>query len=126
IEAGTPELYYLNPSDNLWKVTSMWRVVEHEDTINLSVDMDAFGDLVTILIQGNFININVGKEDKEKAARFDHKDAMKEFSIEMNPNFVQLGVKGDDFEASKRVARMYIFKLNAEEIKNYAEGKNEC
>ncbi|RZC78284.1 hypothetical protein C5167_002509 [Papaver somniferum] len=126
IEAGTPELYYLNPSENLWKITSMWRVVEHEDLLFLTLDLKAIGDLVSVHMDGKFINIEVKKENKENgAARFHHKDGMKKFSIEMNPHFLHLGIKVDDIKGWEGIARNYISKLTPIEIKRYAETKND-
>ncbi|KAI3833571.1 hypothetical protein MKX03_004468, partial [Papaver bracteatum] len=126
IEAGTPELYYLNPSDNLWKTTSMWRVVEHEDHLFMTLDLKAIGDLVSVHMNGTFINIEVKKEDKENStARFDHKDGMKKFFIEMNPHFLYLGIKGDDIKGWEGISRLYISKLTPIEIKKYVETKND-
>ncbi|KAI3920301.1 hypothetical protein MKW92_007233, partial [Papaver armeniacum] len=100
IEYGTPELYYLNPSDNLWKITSMWKVVEHEDLLVLTMDLKAIGDLVWTKVDGKFINIEVEEENKETGAgRFEHKDGMKNFSIEMNPHFLHIDIVGDDMKS---------------------------
>ncbi|RZC53616.1 hypothetical protein C5167_012476 [Papaver somniferum] len=79
IEAETPEDYYLNPSDNLMKVTSMWSVVEHADVLEVSINTVFIGDLVFIMPNGeeNIINILVDVENKKKDARFHHQDGMK-------------------------------------------------
>ncbi|RZC78287.1 hypothetical protein C5167_002508 [Papaver somniferum] len=72
IKAGTPENYYLDPSDNLMKITSVWRVFEHEDVLELSVDCLSIGDLVLLGPQPekNEIQIVVDLENMERAARF--------------------------------------------------------
>ncbi|RZC78292.1 hypothetical protein C5167_002498 [Papaver somniferum] len=97
IEAGTPEDYYLDPSDNLMKIAFMWSVVEHEDDLVLSINMVLIGDLVFIEVDGekNIINIEVDVENKRKAARFHHEDGMKNFSIVMNPKFLKLDLNSD-------------------------------
>ncbi|KAI3833568.1 hypothetical protein MKX03_004465, partial [Papaver bracteatum] len=116
LEAGTPELYYLNLSDNLWKITSMWRVVENEERLVLTIDYDALGDLVMTRFDGKFINIEVEEENKEKAARFEHKYGMKKFIIEMNPNFLELGITSDPtIRPSSGIHRMFITKLKLKE-----------
>ncbi|RZC78285.1 hypothetical protein C5167_002513 [Papaver somniferum] len=126
IEDGTPELYYLNPSDNLWKIASEWRVVEYEDILVLTMHMIGIGDLVSVLMDGKFMNIEVEKENKEKAARFQHKDGMKNFCIEMNPHFLKLGITLDPtVQLSQGTSRTFITKLTPEEIKKYAETKND-
>ncbi|KAI3833570.1 hypothetical protein MKX03_004467, partial [Papaver bracteatum] len=125
IEAGTPEDYYLNPTDNLWKVASMWKVDEQEDVLVLTIDMRSFGDVVIIHLRGKLICIEVRKENKEKAARFDHEDGMKFFDIEMNPNFLKLVPRVDDNTIRSAFSRQCISKLTPEEIKNYAERKND-
>ncbi|KAI3997304.1 hypothetical protein MKX01_009148 [Papaver californicum] len=118
IEAGTPEKYYLNPSENLFKIVSEWNVVEHENLLILTIVMDGFGDEVMTRMDGKFINIEVTRENKEKAARFDHKDGMKNFSIEMNPNFLKLGVTLDrTIKISLGIQRMFITKIKADEEK---------
>ncbi|XP_026382715.1 uncharacterized protein LOC113277977 [Papaver somniferum] len=35
MEAGTPEKYYINPSEKLMSMVPDWRVVEHENAIEL-------------------------------------------------------------------------------------------
>ncbi|RZC78291.1 hypothetical protein C5167_002499 [Papaver somniferum] len=121
IEAGTPEDYYLNPSDNLWKMVSEWNVVEHEDVLVLSADLLGFGDLVYVDIQDGFINIDVETENKETgAARFNHKYGMKKFIIEiMNPKFLNLKVKDD--RTLKLSYKAVHFQAQVEEMK-----KNVC
>ncbi|KAI3855630.1 hypothetical protein MKW92_007541, partial [Papaver armeniacum] len=89
IEDGTPEDYYLDPSDNLMKITSAWSVVEHEDHLVLSISTLSIGDLVMVAPDEDVIHIAVIKENKEKAARFHHKDGMNMFSIKMNPKFLK-------------------------------------
>ncbi|KAI3944834.1 hypothetical protein MKW92_002201, partial [Papaver armeniacum] len=112
IEAGTPEKYYLNPSDNLWKVASEWNVVEHKDFLSLTIHSFGLGDSIITMFDGKFINIEVQKENKEKAARFEHKDGMKNFSIEMNPKFLHLGVTLDPtLRPSQGIKRIFISKL---------------
>ncbi|KAI3833563.1 hypothetical protein MKX03_004460 [Papaver bracteatum] len=116
IEAGTPEKYYLNPSENLWKITSAWDVVELEDVLVLTMDSFGIGDLVMTMMDGKFINTKVLRENKEIAARFDDKEGMKKFSIEMNPNFLELAVKLDPtLSLSQGVKRMFISKIKAAE-----------
>ncbi|KAI3836922.1 hypothetical protein MKW98_005255 [Papaver atlanticum] len=118
IEAGSPEDYYLNPSDNLWKMVSEWNVVEHEDFLVLTIHNYGLGDGVCTRFEGKFINIEVFAENKEKAARFEHKDGMKNFSIEMNPNFLHLGVTLDRrLKLSQGIQRLFISKLEDEEMK---------
>ncbi|KAI3833567.1 hypothetical protein MKX03_004464, partial [Papaver bracteatum] len=95
IEDGTPEDYYLDPSDNLMKITSAWRVVEHEDYLVLSISLHSIGDLVAVAPEKDVIHIAVLKENKEKAAHFRHKDGMNKFTIKMNPEFLKY-VKDDD------------------------------
>ncbi|KAI3944833.1 hypothetical protein MKW92_002200, partial [Papaver armeniacum] len=95
IEAGTPEDYYLDPSDNLMKIAFMWSVVEQEDVLVLSINTALIGDLVFIRAKENIVNIQVDVENKKKAARFHHQDGMKNFSIEMNPKFLKLDMKSD-------------------------------
>ncbi|XP_026412892.1 uncharacterized protein LOC113308643 [Papaver somniferum] len=90
IEAGTSEDYYLNPSDNLMKMVSEWRVIEHEDVLVVTINMYGFGNGLLIEVKEKFINFEITQENKEKAARFEHKDGMKKFSIEMNPKFLNL------------------------------------
>ncbi|RZC78281.1 hypothetical protein C5167_002547 [Papaver somniferum] len=112
IEAGTPEKYYLNPSDNLWKVASEWNVVEHEDFLSLTIHSFGLGDSIITMFDGKFINMEVQKENKEKAARFEHKDGMKNFSIEMNPKFLNLKVTLDPtLRPSQGIKRIFISKL---------------
>ncbi|KAI3833575.1 hypothetical protein MKX03_004472 [Papaver bracteatum] len=94
-EAGTPEDFYLDPSDNLMKITSMWSVVEQEDVLVLSINTALIGDLVFIMAKENIITITVDVENKKKAARFHHQDGMKKFFIEMNPKFLKLDMKSD-------------------------------
>ncbi|KAI3894466.1 hypothetical protein MKX03_013797 [Papaver bracteatum] len=95
IEAGTPEDYYLDPSDNLMEIASMWSVVEHEDVLVLSINTVLIGDLVFIKAGENIITITVDVENKKKAGRFHHEDGMKKFFIEMNPKFLKLDMKSD-------------------------------
>ncbi|MCL7021505.1 hypothetical protein MKW94_015052 [Papaver nudicaule] len=113
IEAGTPENYYLNPSDNLMKIASEWRVIEHEDFLTLTINHHGFGNLIFITFPENSFNIEVKVENKETgAARFDHQDGMKKFSIEMNPKFLESRIQRDE---SVRLAaptqRFFITKL---------------
>ncbi|KAI3855633.1 hypothetical protein MKW92_007544, partial [Papaver armeniacum] len=90
IEAGTPKDYYLDPSDNLWKITSAWTVVELEDYLVLTVKLLDIGDLVLFGPPEEYeIQISVIEENKEKAARFEHKDGMKKFRIKTNPKFIK-------------------------------------
>ncbi|KAI3871381.1 hypothetical protein MKX03_031703, partial [Papaver bracteatum] len=52
--------------------------------------------------------------NKEKAAHFYHKDGMKNFSIKMNPKFLNVNVKVDDASntvRSESTTRMFIKKL---------------
>ncbi|MCL7021978.1 hypothetical protein MKW94_000581 [Papaver nudicaule] len=103
IEAGTPEKYYLNPSENLMKIAaSAWRVVEHEDFLTLTIDSDGFGGFVTVSFEGKFINIEV-----------DHKDGKKKFSIEMNPKLLNSTVEIDPaaLKPSEGTSRLIISKL---------------
>ncbi|KAI3865162.1 hypothetical protein MKX03_016102 [Papaver bracteatum] len=44
MEAGNPGKYYINPSQKLMSKASEWRVIEHEDGIELIFNLDAFGD----------------------------------------------------------------------------------
>ncbi|RZC90785.1 hypothetical protein C5167_028618 [Papaver somniferum] len=116
IKAGTPEDYYLDPSDNLMKITSAWRVVEHEDVLEFSVDCLSIGDLVLLGTQPekNEIQIVVALENMERAARFYHKDGMKNFSIKMNLKFLNVYGKVDDGTNSVRsesTTRLFIKKL---------------
>ncbi|KAI3836924.1 hypothetical protein MKW98_005257, partial [Papaver atlanticum] len=64
IEAGTPEKYYLNPSENLWKMTSAWNVVEHKDILTLNIHMTGFGNFVATSVEGKFINVEVQKKTR--------------------------------------------------------------
>ncbi|KAI3915573.1 hypothetical protein MKW92_029874 [Papaver armeniacum] len=80
--------------------------------------MDSFGigDLVMTMMDGKFINIKVLRENKEISARFDDKEGMKKFSIEMNPNFLELQVQLDPtLRLSQGVKRMFISKIKAAE-----------
>ncbi|KAI3836934.1 hypothetical protein MKW98_005267, partial [Papaver atlanticum] len=100
IEAGTPDMYFLNPSDNSWKIASMWSVVENEDDLVLSINMGRIGDRVFFIADQNIITIVVDVENKEKAGRFDHKDGMKKFFIEMNPKFLKIDFESDAIPCS--------------------------
>ncbi|RZC90787.1 hypothetical protein C5167_028616 [Papaver somniferum] len=116
MKAGTPEVYYLDPSDNLMKITSDWRVVEHEDFLELSVDCLSIGHLVLFGADPgeNVIQIVVALENKERAARFHHKDGMTNFSIKMNPKFLDVYYKVEDASnrvRSERTTRLIINKL---------------
>ncbi|KAI3960225.1 hypothetical protein MKW98_016949 [Papaver atlanticum] len=44
MEAGTPGKYYINPSPKLMSKASEWRVVEHEDSVEMIFNKGAFGD----------------------------------------------------------------------------------
>ncbi|KAI3915570.1 hypothetical protein MKW92_029871 [Papaver armeniacum] len=72
------------------KITSAWSVVEHEDHLVLSISLLKIGDLVAVAPEEDVIHIAVIKENKEKAARFHHKDGMKMFSIKMNQKFLKI------------------------------------
>ncbi|KAI3833422.1 hypothetical protein MKW92_041019 [Papaver armeniacum] len=77
-------------------------------------------------MDGKFMSIQVEKENKQKDARFEHKDGMKNFCIEMNPHFLELGITIDPtVRLSQGTARTFITKLTPEEIKRYAETKND-
>lgn len=122
IAAGSPNNYYLNPLENLWKIASNWSAVEHEDVINLTFHMGAFGDPIYLSVkQSKFININVGIDAYKMPDGYADKNGMRNFSIELNANFLKLGIKGDYTKGPESIARMYISKLNAEEIKNNAQ-----
>ncbi|KAI3884815.1 hypothetical protein MKW92_024729, partial [Papaver armeniacum] len=120
IEAGTPEKYYLNPSENLWKMTSAWNVVEHKDILTLNIHMTGFGNFVVTTIEGKFINIEVQKQNKEiSAARCPH-EILKKYSFEMNPSFLSLSVRDDPtLRLSEGTFRLFLSKLKPEEMKNY-------
>ncbi|MCL7038628.1 hypothetical protein MKW94_001262 [Papaver nudicaule] len=116
IEAGTPELYYLNPSENLMKMASEWSVVDQEDRLALTVHLFGFGDDNRIRVDGKFIKLEVVTENKEKAARFaDDKNDMKNFSFEMNTNYLDhLHVTDDrSLKVSEGTIRLYLSKLKA-------------
>ncbi|MCL7040938.1 hypothetical protein MKW94_007822 [Papaver nudicaule] len=110
IEAGTPELYYLNPSENLMKMASGWSVVEHEDFLSLTIHVEAFGQCISISPKGKFIGIQVQTENMENVA------SDKNGSFEMNPNFLNLRVMGTDptLRLSEGTFRLFLFKLKAE------------
>ncbi|RZC90786.1 hypothetical protein C5167_028617 [Papaver somniferum] len=120
IGAGTPENYYLDPSDNLMKIRSAWSVVEHKDFFVLSVDLFAIGDLVLFGPEAEEyeFQIAVVLENKIKAARFKHKDGMKVFRIKMNPKFIKkINVEDDATyrvlpEDPSKMVRVMIFKRN--------------
>ncbi|KAI3947733.1 hypothetical protein MKX01_034398, partial [Papaver californicum] len=61
------------------------------------------------------------EDSYKKPAGYADKNGMKNFSIEMNPNFLKLGIKCDDIKGWEGILRMCISKLNAEEIKSYAD-----
>ncbi|KAI3960226.1 hypothetical protein MKW98_016950 [Papaver atlanticum] len=44
MEAGTPGKYYINPSEKLMSKASDWKVLEHEDAIEMIFNQDAFGE----------------------------------------------------------------------------------
>ncbi|MCL7035795.1 hypothetical protein MKW94_018931 [Papaver nudicaule] len=112
IEAGTPENYYLNPSDNLMKIASEWRAIEYEYFLTLTIHTDGFGDLVCVRFGEKSIDIEVKEENKEKAARFEHGDGMKNFSFEMNPNFLNLKAELDPtIKITEGTSRLIISKL---------------
>ncbi|KAI3836933.1 hypothetical protein MKW98_005266, partial [Papaver atlanticum] len=122
IAAGSPNNYYLNPSENLWKIASKWSVVEYQDVIVLTIYMRGLApDGVYISVEGKFININIGQDGYKMPAGYADKIGMKNFTVELNPNFLQLGVTCDYTKASEGISRWYIFKLNAEDIKNNVE-----
>ncbi|KAI3892804.1 hypothetical protein MKX03_000908, partial [Papaver bracteatum] len=96
IAAGTPEDYYLDPSENLWKISYSWEVVELQDHIVLSVNLLSIGDRVLVAPhEDDVIRIAVLKENKEKAARFDHIQGMKYFTIKINKKFLKIDDKDD-------------------------------
>ncbi|KAI3911604.1 hypothetical protein MKW92_048198, partial [Papaver armeniacum] len=65
------------------------------------------------------------KENKQRCS-FQHKDGMKNFCIEMNPHFLELGITLDPtVRLSQGTARTFITKLTPEEIKRYVETKND-
>ncbi|KAI3960220.1 hypothetical protein MKW98_016944 [Papaver atlanticum] len=45
MKAGNPGKYYINPSEKLMSLASHWKVVEHEDAIELIFDEAVFGDI---------------------------------------------------------------------------------
>ncbi|KAI3855482.1 hypothetical protein MKX03_004339 [Papaver bracteatum] len=51
MEYGTPGKYYINPSPKLMSNASDWKVIEHEDAIEMIFNQDAF---VNIPIAGRF------------------------------------------------------------------------
>ncbi|KAI3855629.1 hypothetical protein MKW92_007540, partial [Papaver armeniacum] len=117
IEAGTPEDYYLDPSDNLMKITSDWSVVEHEDVLELTFNMFGIGERVFVVAKQHIIYIVVDVEDKETgAARFEHKDGMKNFSIEMNPKFLNFRIKNESWKMSKNgIGKLFVNKFKLKE-----------
>ncbi|KAI3953796.1 hypothetical protein MKW98_017620 [Papaver atlanticum] len=94
------------------KIASKWSVVEHEDYLTFTVHIFDFGGTIFIKIKENFISIVAARENKEKAARFDHKDEMGNFGMEMNPYYLSLIVQDDpSLRMSEGAARLYISKL---------------
>ncbi|KAI3911605.1 hypothetical protein MKW92_048199 [Papaver armeniacum] len=105
------------------KITSAWRVVEHEDYLVLTVDLFAIGDFVFFgpVPEEYEIQIAVALENKEKAARFKHRDGMMNFSIKMNPKFIKKIDDKDDAtykvlpEDPSKLVRVMIYKLKLKE-----------
>ncbi|KAI3865164.1 hypothetical protein MKX03_016104 [Papaver bracteatum] len=48
MEAGTPGKYYINPSPKLMSRASYWRVVEHEDGVELTFNKGAFDGVLYV------------------------------------------------------------------------------
>ncbi|KAI3925373.1 hypothetical protein MKW92_029156 [Papaver armeniacum] len=108
-------------------MTSEWNVVEHKDILALNIHISGFGDHVSSSLRGKFIHLKVEKETKENAARFGHMDGMKNFHFEMNPDFLDLGVKDDrTVKMADGTLRLFISKLKSEGMKeNTAKPKAE-
>ncbi|KAI3960219.1 hypothetical protein MKW98_016943 [Papaver atlanticum] len=53
MEAGTPGKYHINPSPKLMSRASHWRVVEHEDGVELTFNEGAFDDVLLFKIYYN-------------------------------------------------------------------------
>ncbi|KAI3960265.1 hypothetical protein MKW98_016989 [Papaver atlanticum] len=108
MEAGNPGRYYINPSEKLMSMAPDWKVVEHEDAIELIsnrviFDEAVFGDIV---IYARFYkNQTIGDSE--------NKDD--EYGFIMNTDFLE--ARKLDAEIKDGFSRFYVPKIKVEENK---------
>ncbi|KAI3865167.1 hypothetical protein MKX03_016107 [Papaver bracteatum] len=103
MEAGTPGKYYINPSPKLMSKASDWKVVEHEDAIEMIFNQDAFGNNP---IAGKFYNCQAIGDSENKDD---------DYSYIVNTDF--LNFKEADGEFKNGIAKIYFPKIKAEDNK---------
>ncbi|KAI3960268.1 hypothetical protein MKW98_016992 [Papaver atlanticum] len=103
--AGNPGKYYINPSEKLMSMASEWRVVEHEDGIEMIFNRAAFKGIV---IFGTYYN-NQAIGDSENMD-----DDYRVYGYIMNTDF--LDVKKIKCEVQDVVTETYIPKIKGDEI----------
>ncbi|RZC62476.1 hypothetical protein C5167_024228 [Papaver somniferum] len=108
MEAGDPGKYYINPSEKLMSKASDWKIVEHEDSIELIFDDAAFGD---IPVFGRIYNYQAIGDSENKDD---------EYGYIMNTDY--LHARKVDGEQKDGFTKFYIPKIKVEENKKKVAG----
>ncbi|RZC62485.1 hypothetical protein C5167_024230 [Papaver somniferum] len=98
MEAGNPGKYYINPSEKLMSVASKWRVVEHEDWVEVIFNRAALEDVYPIIIR-RYNNQAIGDSG--------NKDD--DYSFIVNTDFLNL--KGERQWPKMLVLELYLPKM---------------
>ncbi|KAI3960234.1 hypothetical protein MKW98_016958 [Papaver atlanticum] len=104
MEAGNPGKYYINPSEKLMSVASKWRVIEHEDCVEVIFNRAALEDAYPIIIR-RYNNQAIGDSE--------NKDD--DYSFIVNTDFLNL--KEADSEMKDDVSKIYFPKIKGEDNK---------
>ncbi|KAI3865169.1 hypothetical protein MKX03_016109 [Papaver bracteatum] len=111
MEAGDPGKYYINPSEKLMRKASGWRVLEHEDSIEVIFDDDVFGKIPVAARCYNYQAIG------------DYVNKYDEFGFIMKTDY--LDAKKLYIEMKEGFSKFYVPKLKVEENKNKKNNKNQ-